>query len=109
VRLARVLGDGTLAPWIESDGPAWKAWALSEVRLSRWKVPAGSTAEPRFDAAVQSARADWGKWEQKDPVLPLEPIGAGQFAGILHPPGAARPRRIVYHVARGLSYPADQD
>lgn len=107
VRLARVVADGTLAPWVEApDRVAWKSWALSEVRLSAWKVPLGSTAEARYDAAVARARADWGKWEQEIPVVPLVEAAPGEYrATLTRPDGAVRD--LGYDSDRGVTYHAE--
>ncbi len=104
VRLARVMPDGSLAPWIETESEPWKAWALSEVRLSRWKVPRGATAEPRYDAAIAAVRAGWGKWEQDRPVLPLVEASAGVFDGVLAAADSAAGRRLYYDQARGILF-----
>ena len=108
VRLARVLENDTLAPWVESDGPAWKAWALSEVRVRAWKVPPGSRAESRFDAAIAGARDSWGKYERDIAVLPLIPDNAGGFQGKVLLPDADTVRRVGYDRKVGLSFYADQ-
>jgi CRISPR-associated endonuclease/helicase Cas3 len=104
VRLARVLDDGTLAPWVSEDGPAWKAWALSEVRLSSWKVPVGSQAEPRYDPAVARARAEWGRFEQEIPVIPLASTVSNAFQGRVARPGGKKPLTIEYDDRVGLTY-----
>lgn len=104
VRLARVREDGTLAPWVDTDGPAWKAWALSEVRLSAWRVPTGSTAEARYDAAVVRARAEWGKWEQEITILPLVRAAADDRGVLTRPDGTYR--EFQYSAQNGLGYPS---
>lgn len=103
VRLARVLADGTLAPWVEADGPAWKAWALSEVRVSARKVPPGSAAEARYGAAVARVRGMWGTWEREIPIVPLERSdSAGWRATIeLH---QGSPVVVGYTDAEGLAF-----
>lgn len=104
VRLARVTDDGGLEPWIWTDDPLWKRWALSEVRLSRWKVPEHSTAEPRFEAAVDRIRDEWRRYEQRIPVIPLERgTEASWRATILRPDGKA-PIGVVYTEGEGLAY-----
>lgn len=105
VRLARVRADGSLAPWSEVDGPAWKSWALSEVRLSSWKVPVGSKAEARYDGAAVTTRAGWGKWEQEIPVVPLLERSPGDYRAVLIQPDGSE-RHLSYDAERGLSYPS---
>lgn len=104
VRLARVQPDGTLAPWAESQGPAWKAWALSEVRLSAAKAPFGAAAEPRFDAAISTARTAWGRFEQAISVLPMELSEAGLWRGVLTHPKLKEPTSVQYTEAEGVAY-----
>lgn len=106
VRLARLRSDGTLAPWAEVDGPRWKAWALSEVRLAASRVPFGSTAAPEYAVAVDAVRADWGKFEQDLTVLPLlERSGEpGVWQGELARPKDGRVARLTYSTERGMEY-----
>ncbi|MGH2487562.1 MAG: CRISPR-associated helicase Cas3', partial [Ktedonobacterales bacterium] len=48
LRLGRVMHDGRIEPWAETDGPAWERWSLSEVRVtSRW-FPPGSSVDRRY-------------------------------------------------------------
>lgn len=81
VRLARVDG-GRLAPWAAAE-PAWKAWALSEVRLRRTRVPLDAAVRPEYAAAAAVVRATWGRWEQELPVLPLVEETPGVWRGEL--------------------------
>ncbi|HEU4628269.1 MAG TPA: CRISPR-associated helicase Cas3' [Gemmatimonadaceae bacterium] len=109
VRLARVRADGALAPWAEVDGPAWKAWALSEVRLSAARVPFGSTPSARYQAAVEAVRGEWGRFEQEITVLPLLPRDGEPDTwdgALLKPDG--RLVSIVYTRAQGLGF-AERD
>jgi CRISPR-associated endonuclease/helicase Cas3 len=103
VRLARVRPEGALAPWAEVDGPAWKAWALSEVRLSAARVPFGSAASPQYQAGVEAVRGEWGRFEQEITMLPLLPRNGEPDTwdgALLKPDG--RVVSIVYTRAQGL-------
>lgn len=108
VRLARVLADGQLAPWATADGPTWKAWALSEVRLRASRVPWGSTVDVRYAAAIEVARAQWGRFEQEVVALPLLENAAapGTWDGaIMRSDG--RVTHVRYNVSDGLAYGTD--
>lgn len=104
VRLARVRPNGTLAPWATTDGPRWMRWALSEVRLAAWRVPFGSTAAPEYAAAVEAARADWGRFEQEISVLPLVEREPGVWAGELTRPDNGRVVRVRYSAKLGVEF-----
>lgn len=105
VRLARVGGDGGLQPWVMSgDGAPWKSWALSEVSVSAYRVPSGSTTEVRYADAVERLRNGWGRFEQEVPVAVLQPVGDGAWRGMLATPGA-RVITIHYTAHEGLSFP----
>lgn len=104
VRLARVRPDGTLAPWATGDGPRWTRWALSEVRLSARKVPFGSAAPAEYAVAVDAVRADWGRFEQEIPVLPLVEREPGEWVGQLVRPDDGRVVRVRYSAERGVEF-----
>ncbi|MGI8497248.1 MAG: CRISPR-associated helicase Cas3', partial [Gemmatimonadaceae bacterium] len=108
VRLARVRDDGALAPWAPAEGPAWKTWALSEVRLSARRVPIGATAEPRYASAVEGARATWGRFERALPVLPLEEGEPGVWRGTLLVSKGAGTIAVQYTAQEGLFYRPDR-
>lgn len=105
VRLARVLPDLTLAPWCTDPIP-WKAWALSEVRLSARRVPAGSTEPAEFAEAARGVRTSWGRWEQEIPILPLVTHPDGRVGGVLVRPDGTRVG-VGYSPAEGLAYDAE--
>jgi CRISPR-associated endonuclease/helicase Cas3 len=105
VRLARACGDGSLAAW-SGHRPEWKAWALSEVRLSARRVPAGVEVEPRFAPQVAATRRTWGRFEQDIPVLPLESIGGETYRGVLLPLDGRAPIHVRYTAGEGLTYEA---
>jgi CRISPR-associated endonuclease/helicase Cas3 len=100
VRLARVEG-GRLVPWADA-APAWKAWALSEVRVRRTRVPPDAV-RPEFAAAAAAARSAWGRFEQGLPVLPLEEQAPGVWRGSLLRPDRG-PVALWYTAGHGLSY-----
>lgn len=104
VRLARVCGDGSFTPWAQHERPAWKAWALSEVRLSSRKVPPDAMPEPKWSACVAAAKSQWGKFEQEIPVLPLEQVGDQCWRGVLVHNGATGHVVARYTSAAGLEY-----
>jgi CRISPR-associated endonuclease/helicase Cas3 len=104
VRLARARSDGMVEPWVLAEGPAWKSWALSEVSVSAYRVPAGSRPAARHAAAVARLRAGWERFEQEVTVVVLEPAGTNGWAAVLeHDDGTTR--RIGYTMAQGLSFP----
>lgn len=105
LRLARVRPGGGLDPWVRTDGPPWKSWALSEVSVSARKVPPGSVPEARYAVAVTRARSEWGRFEQEIPVLPLEPSGPGRWRGTLTLPNG-KLRAVAYSEDEGLSFPS---
>lgn len=104
VRLARVGSGGELTPWATDEHPAWKAWALSEVRVRRGKVPPGSVARPEYMAAVAIARAEWGRFEQELPILPLAQFAAGAWRGVLVRPGGRGDVTLRYAEDDGLAF-----
>ncbi|HEX6536951.1 MAG TPA: CRISPR-associated endonuclease Cas3'' [Gemmatimonadaceae bacterium] len=106
VRLARVDGDGALVPWAPGEGPAWKRWALSEVRLSSRRVPPDVAAEPGYRAAVDAVRAEWGRYERELPVLPLVERARGEWQGTLE--AGARTVHLRYTEGEGLAYQSAQ-
>lgn len=104
VRLARVRAGGTLTPWAKDEGPAWKAWALSEVRVRRGRVPPGSEAPAVYAAAVAAARAEWGRFEQELPVLPLIEVAPSEWRGEMTRPDGRGAVVIRYTEGEGLAF-----
>jgi CRISPR-associated endonuclease/helicase Cas3 len=103
LRLARAAKDGALLPWAgELRGPPWKAWALSEVRVSAGRVPMDAGVDPRYRSAVEAIRLSWTRFEQDTPVVPLVEIGTGEWQGVLTAPGRKKPIQMAYTTARGL-------
>lgn len=102
IRLARVTVGGWLEPWARSDGPAWKVWALSEVRVSARQVRPGALAEATYRVAVDTVRSQWGRFECELPVLPLVEAEPGIWRGVLEYPDRGRPVSARYTVAQGF-------
>lgn len=65
---------GIAVPWYVDDN-AVRAWALSEVSLSRHKATGVPDPDPVRAAQVLAAKCCWPKWEQETPLLVLEPDG----------------------------------
>ncbi|MCY4003819.1 MAG: CRISPR-associated helicase Cas3' [Rhodospirillales bacterium] len=63
--LARRQG-AQLEPWCRADTPA-RAWALSEVRCSRWRVLGELPSQD--DPAIAAAKADWPKGKRDHVIL----------------------------------------
>ena len=66
--LARRQG-GRLQPWCDADAPA-RAWALSEVRCSKWRLdrlPDGLPDQAAHD--VSAVKADWAKGKRDHLIL----------------------------------------
>lgn len=104
VRLARVEG-GRLVPWAAADTP-WKAWALSEVRVRRTRIPPDAAPAPEFAAAAEAARGTWGRFERELPVLPLVEDGAGTWRGELLRPERRGVIPVCYTTTAGLAFGA---
>lgn len=106
VRLARVREDGALEPWATDARHAlesWKAWALSEVRLSARRVPFDAVADAQYSAMVDDVRAQWGRFEREIPVLPLGRDGQ-TWRGSLFRVKQPRPIPMSYSIDAGLVY-----
>ncbi|MCU0649863.1 MAG: CRISPR-associated helicase Cas3' [Gemmatimonadaceae bacterium] len=82
VRLARVTQSGQLEPWEpDTSLPEWQRWALSEVKLSRHRVPAGTEAPLKYAVEVARLRGRWGRWEQDTTIVPIEKGDDGCWSG----------------------------
>lgn len=103
LRLARVLSDGSLGPFIVHDEPR-RAWALSEVRVRAYRAPPGAKPLPHFQAPAERARAAWGRREQQRAdliVLQLEKDGEGLVGRLT---GDGRDHIYRYLGDRGLTF-----
>jgi CRISPR-associated endonuclease/helicase Cas3 len=102
LRLARVRADGRLAPWADVQ-PTWKAWALSEVKVSASRVPLDAAPLPEHAAAVERARNEWGRFEQELPLLPLAEVAPGCWQGALVLPNRDATIHFEYSSHGGLT------
>lgn len=100
IRLARVSEDGRVVPWSGGAPGDWKAWALSEVRVSSHKVPKGSSVFERFKGDVTSVKNEWPKYERDVLLLPLEQEGDEWIGCFALPTGSAA--RVAYAELEGL-------
>jgi CRISPR-associated endonuclease/helicase Cas3 len=100
VRLGRIV-DGVIVPYANADDE-WKAWALSEMRVSLRYIPADAAPPPHFAAAVEKARARWGRYERDMPLIVLESAEGGGLMGTIYSAKQATPRRIIYNKSCGL-------
>ncbi len=103
VRLGRVV-DGRILPWERGAAPAWRAWALSEVQVRSTRVPLRAVAEPSYHAAVSCARAEWGRFDQEIPLLPLVEERLGVWRGVLLDPERNRRIECRYTPNLGLAF-----
>lgn len=105
LRLARVRADGGLDPWVRSDdGVPWKSWALSEVSVSAYRVPAGSMPAAPYARAVEQLRNGWSRFEQDAPVVPLVAERGGEWRGTFTKPDG-KVTAIAYTAGEGLAFP----
>lgn len=103
VRLARVAPDGALRPWADGEHVPWKAWALSEIRLSARRVPPDATAEPQYHAPIDALRAGWNRFERELPVLPLSEVAPRCWEGALQT-GNGKRVAVRYRRETGLEF-----
>ena len=107
VRLARVTARGDVDPWFGGVAPEWKAWALSEVRVSSKRIPRSATAvmDDARRARADAVRASWTTFEQDIPLVPLEWDAAGEvWRATLRVPERERPLALRYTTEAGLAY-----
>lgn len=102
IRLARRDVRGAIIPWAAIDDLAWKAWALSEIRVRPRIAPPDAKSLPALDAELTPIIAKWGRFEQDIPVCLLEPENEGGWRGEL----LSETKGVVglrYHEGSGLS------
>lgn len=102
IRLAKRDAQGAIIPWAAVNDLAWKAWALSEVRVRPRIAAPDSKSLPALEADLAPIIAKWGRFEQEIPVCVLESDGAGGWRGEL----ASEKKGVVglcYHEELGLS------
>ena len=69
VRLA-LLRDGHIVPYADDgEGASWRAWRRGEINVATHRL-GQEWHHPEHHAAVQAAKADWGRFEQ-DTVMVL--------------------------------------
>ena len=105
VRLGRVMPDQSISPWAEDpsgDLPIWHQWALSEVRVSRRRLPMNSLTEPGYRAGCDLARATWSRWEQEIPLVPLRYEGGCWVARMIT--AESQTVEIEYDPESGLTF-----
>ncbi len=106
LRLARVR-DGRIEPYApraEADEP-WRAWRLSEVNMTARRV-GGEARPPEHDAAAQTAKKDWTRFDaDKILVLLEESEGGDQIWSGTARSGGETPAavRLSYNPQRGLT------
>lgn len=81
IRLAKRDANAVIVPWAEHDGPDWKAWALSEVRVRPRILPPGARSLPELESELAAITEKWGRFEQEIPVCVLEPLGGDVWCG----------------------------
>ncbi|MEP6494626.1 MAG: CRISPR-associated helicase Cas3' [bacterium] len=77
VRLARLNADGTISPWTEAEEIEWRAWALSEVRVSAGKIPRDAKVESKLQSAVDRVTRTWPEYERDLIIVPMTAEGGG--------------------------------
>jgi hypothetical protein len=102
-----VRADGSLEPWATGNGPLWRRWAMSEVKVSSYHAPEGSIPVG-FEAASALARADWGRREQERKDLIILPLVHRNeyFQGSLTNPDGRR-KQFIYMANAGLQFDTD--
>ncbi len=106
VRLRLCRWDGaTLRPW-SGDPDEWRAWTLSEVSVSAYRVAAAADADGALQRALDAARdamPDKGKWCL---LIPLSPREGGVWRGQARD-GNGNVVRVLYDAERGLEVAMD--
>lgn len=102
IRLAKRDAGGAIIPWADHDGPKWKGWALSEVRVRPRIAPLGSRSLPELRNELDPIIKRWGRFEQEIPVCLLEPDTDGGWHGRLIDE-EAEPVTLRYFPNLGLS------
>lgn len=102
VRLATIDERGEVTPWTGGSREDWRAWALSEVRLSRWKLPKGTSIAPGQQASVEAIRVTWPKYERDVLVVPLHQYDRVWLADLTRPDGSMA--RLEYTATAGVTW-----
>jgi CRISPR-associated endonuclease/helicase Cas3 len=103
IRLGRVAEDASIAPWADvgDDLPPWHRWTLSEVRVTKNRLPPKSTSDPSLAEACNAVRATWGRWDQETPLIPLRFDGTRWVGCAVRPDGDVVD--VAYDASSGLS------
>lgn len=83
IRLGRVNDTGAIVPWKREDSDDWRAWALSEVRVSRSKIRAGATVAPQHQSGTSQVKTGWPEYEKHILLVPFEPAADGWTARVV--------------------------
>jgi CRISPR-associated endonuclease/helicase Cas3 len=105
VRLGRTVDDGRIVPWADegsADGPTWHGWALSEIRVSRRRLPPKSQPLEAYRVACDAARATWGRWEKEIPLAPLRLQDGRWVCAMIGPDGESI--EMEYDAHAGLAF-----
>lgn len=86
-----------------SDGDIARSWALSEVSVGKYRADGVPPADRQRQALIDAAKESWTKWEKDQPLLVLEPEGAG-WRGEVALSGAEKP--VIYDRVMGLRFVA---
>lgn len=107
VRLARVR-TGRIIPWYDDAAmPEWKRWLLSEVKLSAGRISRNAEPTAKWRSQVDTARVDWGRFEQDTPVIVLDECEAEVSSGLVLARNEKRELRVEYTSAFGVRYVAE--
>ncbi len=79
IRLAK-WENGKIYPWITHANQK-KAWALSEVSISEWKITKEAKQSDAIDQAIKALKDSWPGKPEFYFVLPLSKSGQSEYAG----------------------------
>ena len=94
-RLGKIEG-GVVAPYYADKSPA-RAWALSEVSLSRRRATGVPAVGGTRKSQIEAAKTTWSKWDQDMPLLVLEADGDG-WTGVVEKDGSPSTARYSPNV-----------
>lgn len=102
VRLAKIDERGEVTPWTGGSREDWRAWALSEVRLSRWKLPKETAIATEQQASVEAIRVTWPKYERDVLVVPMHQSDGVWLADLTRPDRSIV--RLGYTATAGVTW-----
>ena len=82
IRLGKLNADGTITPWADTEADTWRAWALSEVRVSASKIPPDAAVSLKLQAAVDLVRKAWPRYEREVLLVPLVETEVGSIGKV---------------------------